>query len=129
MEACMKSHQSNTVQPLTMKSGMHISLQSGATAYRLLHHSINCQVVNMVAKIMSTWLYRQHFTMFLLNHHYNRLLHKMCNNVLLLLSRDQLRKKRKQEFLREQNPIIIYKPKKFSTPIINNLTVALQVIQ
>ncbi|PRD23500.1 UNVERIFIED_CONTAM: hypothetical protein NCL1_46175, partial [Trichonephila clavipes] len=42
--------------------------------------------------IAPTCLYRQHFARFPLNRHYNRSLHKLYNNMLLLLSRDQLRK-------------------------------------
>ncbi|GFT83548.1 hypothetical protein TNCV_4866151 [Trichonephila clavipes] len=33
----------------------------GSTAYQLLHCSMNCQVANMVLKMMATWIYRQHF--------------------------------------------------------------------
>ncbi|PRD37909.1 UNVERIFIED_CONTAM: hypothetical protein NCL1_04718 [Trichonephila clavipes] len=46
----MTSLLSNTVQPITMKIGMHISPSGGAEEYQLLHRSINRQVANMVAE-------------------------------------------------------------------------------
>ncbi|GFW94783.1 hypothetical protein TNCV_4248231 [Trichonephila clavipes] len=57
-----------------LQRGNNSSLNSPrgeATAYQLLHRSINRQVANWVTKVMPTWLYRQHFTMFRFNHHYN----------------------------------------------------------
>ncbi|PRD22619.1 UNVERIFIED_CONTAM: hypothetical protein NCL1_48640 [Trichonephila clavipes] len=47
------------------------SSPNGATAYQLLHSSINCQVANMVTKNDANLALRQHFAMFPLNRHEN----------------------------------------------------------